>query len=421
MARFFSYARPYELASLVQSAVAKYVRGRGVDRPGNAASAPIPSWDVAKDGPPYPGLLHFTRKYSPVFFGREGEVREVLDRLYAPEGGFLLISGDSGTGKSSLVDAGVLPQLEKTGLPGDQSCACVRMVPSHGDQPFDALVRALHGAIEGAGLNPTEVGKALLQNPHALPATLATVIRAGFDQNALVVFLDQMEELFGGGTEDRDLSAAFLASLFAATGQRALYVIATVRSDLLHHCYGHPDMLSVLKGPGHYPLGHMAPHALRDLIVRPARCAGVSVPEPLTQRLIKDAGTEPGNLPLLAFALRRLFERRQGDTLSLYIYDQWGGEALGGLKGAIAEHADKVERDLCQDDAFHLDPDTLSHRLKDLFPSLVRADLEGLPTRRRAPLIGISCGTGAAGPGAGKGPPADRRGRRWGQHGLRRP
>ena len=385
-ARFFSYAKPHELASLVQRTVAKYVQERGDERPSDDAARPIPSWDVAKNGPPYPGLLHFTRKYTPVFFGREVEVREVLDRLYAPEGRFLIISGNSGTGKSSLVDAGVLPRLEESGLPGSTSCACVRMVPSHGDQPFDALKGALHGAIERAGLNPHEIGKALLQRPHMLPDTLKTIISAGIDRDALVLFLDQMEELFGGESKGKDLAASFLTSLFAATQQNALYVIATVRSDLLHHCYGHSEMLSVLKGPGHYPLGHMAPHALRDLIVKPAQCAGVSVPAPLTKRLIEDAGTEPGNLPLLAFALRRLFERETGDTLSTALYDQWGGEALGGLKGAIAEHADEVERDLCQDEALNLNPDTLGARLADIFPSLVRADLEGLPTRRRAPV-----------------------------------
>jgi hypothetical protein len=389
-ARFFSYAKPYELASLVQRTVAKYVNDHLANRPSGEAASPRPSWDVAKNGPPYPGLLHFTRKYTPVFFGRELEVREVLDRLYAPEGRFLIISGDSGTGKSSLVDAGVLPELEETGLPGDQSCTCLRMVPSHGDQPFDALVRALHGVVESAGLNPSEIANALLENPRTLPATLQSVITSGFERDALVLFLDQMEELFVGGTEDRQLSAAFLAGLFAATQEGVLHVIATVRSDLLHHCYGHADMLSVLKGPGHYPLGRMAVHALHALIVEPARCAGVSVPAALTQRLIEDAGTEPGNLPLLAFALRRLFERKTGNSLSLTLYEQWGGEALGGLKGAIAEHADEVELELCQDNALNLTPETLGTRLADLFPSLVRVDLEGLPTRRRAQLSEFS-------------------------------
>ena len=68
--------------------------------------------------------MHFTRKYAPVFFGRDAEVREVLDRLRLPEGRFLIISGGSGTGKSSLVDAGVLPRIEESGI-GEERVAFV--------------------------------------------------------------------------------------------------------------------------------------------------------------------------------------------------------------------------------------------------------------------------------------------------------
>lgn len=383
-ARFFSYSKPHELASKVQTAVTKYLQEHGGNRLDNHAVTSTRTWDVAKNGPPFPGLLHFTRKYAPVFFGREAEVYEVLDRLQLPEGRFLIISGDSGTGKSSLVDAGVLPRLEEIGLRGSENCACVRMQPSHGNQPFDALVRALHDAIEGAGLNWKEIGSSLTARPDRLPTKLKTIISKGMNGAALVLFLDQMEELFVGGPEGRALTDAFLANLFAAARGGVLTVIATLRNDLLHHCYRHADMLSVLKGPGHYPLGRLAPNAMHDLIVKPARSAGVSVPNPLTQRLIEDAGTEPGNLPLLAFALRRLFDRKKGKTFNLALYDQWGGKALGGLKGAIAEHAGEVEQALCED--LHLEPKVLSARLAEIFPSLVRVDLEGLPTRRHAPM-----------------------------------
>jgi hypothetical protein len=103
-----------------------------------AAEPPLPppviTWDIGPDGSrsPYPGLMHFTRFYAPVFFGREAEVRKILDRLQYQGIRFLLVSGDSGVGKSSVVDAGVLPRLEAGGLPGGKSGSCVRMVPSQG-------------------------------------------------------------------------------------------------------------------------------------------------------------------------------------------------------------------------------------------------------------------------------------------------
>ncbi len=103
---------------------------------------------------PYPGLFHFTRKYAPVFFGRDAEVRAILDLLAEPENRFMIISGDSGVGKSSVVDAGVLPEVEKAGLPGKKDCLCVRMVPSQQDQPLKAMLSALSALITHAGLRP---------------------------------------------------------------------------------------------------------------------------------------------------------------------------------------------------------------------------------------------------------------------------
>lgn len=89
------------------------------------------TWDIKKLGSPYPGLMHFTHKYAPVFFGRDLEVREILDRVREPEGRFILISGASGSGKSSLVDAGVLPRIEQHGI-GGKTYTCMRILPRRG-------------------------------------------------------------------------------------------------------------------------------------------------------------------------------------------------------------------------------------------------------------------------------------------------
>ena len=146
------FTSPHELASLVQAAVAKYIQEAGNQRTEKVSPQPTISWDIDKDGSPYPGLLHFKRKYAPVFFGREREVREILDRLHTHRPRFLMVSGDSGVGKSSFVEAGLLPVLEESGLPGGQACAWVRTVPSGGPHPFDALMRAFHVQAERAGM-----------------------------------------------------------------------------------------------------------------------------------------------------------------------------------------------------------------------------------------------------------------------------
>ncbi len=381
MASFFS--APFELASKVQSAVSQHMQDHPAQGPLSAAP-PSLTWNVVKDGSPYPGLMHFTPKYAPVYFGREAEVREVLDRLGTPEGRFLIVSGASGTGKSSLVDAGVLPTLKKTGLqtglPGGLTARAVRLVPSQGSNPFDALLRVLHVCAQQAGFNPFALGEGLAAGRRELPEALATLIDKGLDGAALLLFLDQMEELFTGACPP-DVVERFIAGLHRSTQTTQLWVIATIRSDWLHHCYKHRELLSVLNGKGHYALGPVPPHMMDDMIVRPAECAGVQVPASLVCRLIEEAGSASGNLPLLAFALQRLFEQREDNVLSEAMYRKWGGEQLGGLGGAIAEHVADAERAL----ATELGHDGLEQRLSELFPQLVRISVEGLPTRRRAP------------------------------------
>jgi formylglycine-generating enzyme required for sulfatase activity len=296
--------------------------------------------------------------------------------MHTPEGHFILVSGSSGTGKSSLVDAGVLGRLEQAGLPGEKRGQSVRMVPSQGSHPFDALTRVLHPYAERAGLDPYNLGDDLAAQPATFTAQIQKIIAKGLDREALVLFVDQMEELFTARHQDKDRtrSEAFLSALYRGAHETPLWVIATLRSDFLHHCHNHPDMLKVLRGPGHYPLGRVEPVMMDEMIVNPAQGAGLSISDNLVRRLIRDAGSEPGHLPLLAFVLERLFEQRQGHTLGEDVY-----RALGGVEGAIADHIKKVEAQLTKKfGSKALD------RLSRIFPLLLRVGAEGAPTRRRA-------------------------------------
>lgn len=382
LASFFS--SPYHLASLVQSAVAEKLaemRPSGGNLTEKAEPPPTITWDINKNGSPYPGLLHFTRKFAPVFFGREAEVLEVLDRIHRPEGRFIIISGNSGTGKSSLVDAGVLPRLLEAGLPGDKSCVAVRMVPSHGAHPFDALKGVLQSYAAQAGRDPQQMGQELLAGPERFSQQIEAIVADGIDRDELVLFLDQMEELFTirGKEKSEEQAAAFVSSLYRAVHETPLRVIATIRGDFLHHCHQHPDLLQVLKGPGHYPLGPLEPHLLHDVIEKPAHAAGLTISPGLVARLIKDAGSDPGNLPLLAFVLERLFVERENNSLSAARY-----EAFGGINGAIADHVAEVEKTI----ATNLGQETLD-RLPSIFQPLLVVNVDGQPTRRRALKTGF--------------------------------
>jgi hypothetical protein len=152
-------------------------------------------------------------------------------------------------------------------------------------------------------------------------------------------------------------------------------VVATIRSDHLHYCERHPDLLPVMRGRGYYPLGPPDARALGKMIQKPARCAGLEMPDRLAKSLLKEASLEAGRLPLMAFTLGRLFDLRDGTTLSEKVYDN-----LGGVTGALDYHIRMVEQKLRQNEAIG---DALPDRLSDLFQRLAGVSGEGFPTRRR--------------------------------------
>ena len=159
------------------------------------------------------------------------------------------------------------------------------MTPSQGNHPFNALMRVLQSEAERAGVNAFDSGQSLLSDPGNLTKLLKTIISKGISADGLILFLDQMEELFTA--KSRDSAEGFLSALYKAVNEASCRVIATIRSDFLHYCYEHDDLLKVLRGAGHYPLGRVETYMLRDVIVKPARCSGLSIPN----KLIRPADT----------------------------------------------------------------------------------------------------------------------------------
>lgn len=380
------FSAPYHLASLVQAAVTSHLTTHNTQSsssPSQAAASTTATWDIKKSGSPYPGLLHFTRKYAPVFFGRDREIRAILDCLRTPEGRFILISGESGVGKSSVVDAGILPRLEQGGLPGGETCECVRMVPGQGQQPWHALVAALGSLATRAGLRPDAIIDDLTQNPETLPGYFKRIVKDGSERQTLVLFLDQMEELFTA--QDQTKADQFLSALYRAAQEKTVWVLATIRSDHLQYCHRQPEMVKVLRGDGYYPVGPIESFMLTDMIVKPAHCAGLRITDDLARLIVEDAATKERNLPLLGFVLEKLFERRVDRELSENVYRR-----LGGVVGAIGEHVKTVESKI---------EATVKKKaeqiLPDIFQTLVRVQQEeGIPTCNR-PLLTDFTGSGA--------------------------
>lgn len=334
-------------------------------QPTDSATAETrPTWT----DPPYPGLRHFTERDAPIFFGRGRETAELLDRLHHDP--LVAVIGASGSGKSSLVAAGVIPHLHD--IPGGETWRRLRRFTPGGlgDDPFLALAARLEPGLERQGLNTRAIADKLYQTGHL--AALAEPYRDGGDPQApLLVFIDQFEELF---TLTRDeYRRRFLDTLVRAAHSPQLRIVLTLRADFYHRCVEHPRMAELLRSSS-YPLAAPELPALLEMITGPAAVAGLDFEDGLPGRILRETGNEPGALALMAFALEELYLAcRPGRTLTAAAYD-----SFGGVQGAIARRAEQAFGEL--DDATRT-------ALGDVFKELVEVDPErGIPTRRRTPL-----------------------------------
>jgi formylglycine-generating enzyme required for sulfatase activity len=284
--------------------------------------APEPADDQAQHAGanPYRGLHPFGPEHGALFFGRETDVGAVLAELGWAR--FVLVVGPSGAGKSSLVRAAVGPRVARGAL-GPGSWRVVTLSP--GARPVAALAHALAPLL---GRPAEMVAEGLRGSPSWLVAELT--VRAS---ERVLLVVDQLEELCTLADEpERRAYAELLAALVRSAAPAR--VVATLRSDFL----GRLEDLGELRAlalPAMVVLRPLAPEALRRVIREPALRRGVEVDDELVERLVREAG---GSLPLLSFALGRMWEGRKRDRGRL------GVQALEALRldGALAAHADGV-------------------------------------------------------------------------------
>ncbi|MGA4844396.1 hypothetical protein [Streptomyces sp. G45] len=251
--------------------------------------------DTAKA--PYRGLARFETADAPLFFGRD-QLTGHLSRL-TRQHPVTVVFGPSGSGKSSLLRAGLIPRLRTT----------------EDDGPRPAAIRVLT-----PGAHPLRTHAKTLE-----PA-------AGHGETWLVV--DQFEEVFTL-CQDPAERTAFLTRLLAARHpEHRLRVVLGVRADFYARCLEQPGLDTVIREAS-LPVGRMTPAELREVIVKPAAAEGLIVERALTARLIEEVGEEPGALPLLSHVLLETWRRRRGRALTTQAY-----EATGGLHGAIAQTAE---------------------------------------------------------------------------------
>ena len=328
-------------------------RVKNIARPVHAYRVPLASEEQVTS--PFRGLNPFEFENADLFFGRARAIADCMERLgqQAANGkAFLLIYGMSGSGKSSLLRAGLLPSITRPGaVAGIASWRRCLVRPSEGPDPVTSLAAGLlgEGALPELGCEPAALVQlcwsspdralALIRQAHAKAAAEAGSVPT---QQRLIVAVDQMEELFT--TEEEPAAREVLVRLLTAlAGSGLAWVIATIRSDFFHRC-GEVSGFSGLKdGLGSYELLPPSGPEIAQIIREPARAAGLRFEESPDRGRLDDvlqdaASADPGSLPLLEFVLDALYEAgRERRVLTFAAY-----QALGGLEGAIAQRADDV-------------------------------------------------------------------------------
>jgi WD40 repeat protein len=336
---------------------------------------PVLAAAVSEMEAPYRGLEPFDVEHAHLFFGRDADIEALLERMRRDA--FLAVVGNSGSGKSSLVRAGLIPALERgrfhdgTRWQRDWRIGIARP----GSRPFHELVTVL--AEMPSGLSPearlalrAECERQLQQGTSGLASTLATLMPAG--SRSLIV-IDQFEEIF-------TLTAAhaerlrFVSSLLEAANlasDRPVHVVVTLRADFYERCWEHPDLPQRIAQNQH-AVGPLDRAGLRAVIEKPLVLAGVRMEAGLADAILADVGDEPGNLPLLEHSLLRLWDRRAGDLLTHAAYD-----AIGRTQGAIAHHAERVYATLAAPQ---------QELARKIFLRLIRPGEGASDTRRRVPM-----------------------------------
>lgn len=310
---------------------------------------------------PYPGLRPFEDYEAGIFFGREHHRNRLLEILQHER--FLAVVGPSGSGKSSLVRAGLLPVLPLGAIGTGPDWHVATMRP--GNKPLRNLAAellklpmlrlGLRGGLPGRGddagavgaAETTRVETALRRGPHSLLDLVVTAkTHAGCSDHNVLVLVDQFEELFTyaeAGDRQADESDAFVNLLLAAreSHEARLFVAITMRTDFLGHCVRFLDLPDALNR-AQYLTPRLSRDEIRDAISQPAWSFGGNIDAPLVEELINAVQENADQLPVLQHALARMWQLAEqrspkapcivGDDLT----------EVGGVNGALSKHGEQL-------------------------------------------------------------------------------
>ena len=319
---------------------------------------------------PYRGLFHFGPNDAEFFFGRETFIEELY--ITTETRNFIPVLGASGSGKSSVVLAGLVPKLQNEG-----HWQFTHFRP--GSDPFHAIALALV-PLYTLNLDQTEQivqGRKLadyLKNGSIPLSDVFAKIQQNQPNHRVLLIADQFEEIYTL-CNDQEIRRKFLDCLLTSLvtptslSSSATVLVTTMRADFLGNALSYRPFADVLQNAD-LKLGPMNREELTEVIEKPAQKLGVTFETALVERILKDVEDQPGNLPLLEFALTELWNKRTGKQLTHKIYEE-----IGQVEGALARHADEKYGNLTDDE---------KEKVRRIFIQLVRPGEGAEDTRRIA-------------------------------------
>lgn len=329
---------------------------------------------------PFVGLRPFESDESLLFFGRQEQISDVLHRLHAHH--FVGIVGSSGSGKSSLIKAGLIPRLKAGYLVGDRD-HWFMATSKPGDSPFYNLISALLSKLKPGSTAKDAETLAQKIRTDGLPVLfelLENAVRDG--RTNVLILIDQFEEIFRyimGSDNDaaKDEAIDFVNLLLELSDKKELsvYVVITLRSDFIGDCaqfFGLPEALN----QSQYLVPRLTRVQMREVIEGPVKLYGGSINPALTSRLINEVDRVQDELPLLQHVLMRTwdYEMKTDNNGELDLHDY---EAVGGIEHALSKHADEALQGMSESDLKWSEM---------LFKGLTTTDFIGRKIRRPAHL-----------------------------------
>lgn len=319
---------------------------------------------------PYLGLSAFGEKDAAFFFGREKVTHELFRIAYQQP--LVAVIGASGSGKSSVVFAGLIPRLRQEGIWLIESFR-----PK--SQPFDelaqALVRQLEPNLDGVEkvIKVGKLAESLKKSEVKLHQVVSQILENKPNKRFLLV-AEQFEELYTQ-CQDKELQQHFIDTLLSAIQQKSITLVFTLRADFYGYVLSYRPFSDALQQIAFNPLGLMSRDELKEAIEQPAQKLNVKLQTHLAERILDDVGNEPGNLPLLEFALTQLWDNQKNGELTHKAYDD-----IGGVKQALVKHAEQVYSRLS---------DSQQRQAQRVFLALVRLGEETEDTRRVATVLDV--------------------------------